>query len=155
MVVFQVFWLGWDEVQLDQAVLKKTFYTITLKWLQWQSYNLYFAFEPSCRLEMSVTTCIVIDFQRAKNSKYTITQRTRPLMGAWEPFVSHTDALQSVSLNVSLGFNLWSCFITEMHRCAFLPFACSNWETSVNAILFCIVTLWIHMQWRLIALFSA
>lgn len=25
MVVFQVFWLGWDEVQLDQAVLKKHF----------------------------------------------------------------------------------------------------------------------------------
>ncbi len=105
---FQVFWLGWDEVPLDQAVLRKNilpwkFYTISLKWIQWQSDNLYFAFEPSCRLEMAVTICI--DFQRANNSKYTITQRTRPLMGAWETFVSHTDALQSISLNVSL--NLW------------------------------------------------
>lgn len=104
---FQVFWQGWDEVPLHQAALKNIlhwkFYTITLKWLQWQIYNLYFAFEPSSRLEMAMTMCIIIDFQKAKNSKYT---RTRPLMDAWEPFFSHTDALQSISLNVSHSFNL-------------------------------------------------
>lgn len=97
-------------------ILHWTFYTITLKWLQWQIYNLYFAFEPSSRLEMAVTICIVIDFQRAKNSKYTITQRSRLLMGAWETFVSHTDALQTISLNVSQSNNVLS------RKCTGVPF---------------------------------
>lgn len=116
-----------------------TCYTITLKWLQWQIYNLYFVFEPSSRLEMAVAICIVIDFQRAKNSKYTITQRSRLLMGAWETFVSHTDALQSIYLNLSQSNNVSSEY---SHRnaqvCLFAFYMQYLWDISeCNIILHC------------------